>query len=154
MKVLLYTENMKDVEKSGVGKAIEHQKKALESANVAYTTDEKDDYDIIHINTIFPKSVLMAKHARSKGKKVVYHAHSTGEDMKRSFKFSNIMSPTLETWLKYVYKQADLIITPTPYSKKLIEEYNLGIDIIDVSNGIDLNYFKKDVNAGKRFREK
>ena len=46
MRVLLYTENFKDVEKSGVGKAIEHQKRALKKAHVPYTTNEKDDYNI------------------------------------------------------------------------------------------------------------
>ena len=60
MKVLLYTENEKLVGKSGLGKAIKHQMKALEYAKVEYTTNPKDDYDILHINTYFPKSYLFA----------------------------------------------------------------------------------------------
>ena len=51
MKVLLYTEATKVIGKSGLGKAIEHQKKALESAGVDYTTNIHEDYDILHINT-------------------------------------------------------------------------------------------------------
>ena len=47
MKVLLYTENEKLVGKSGLGKAIKHQIKALESAGVEYTLDKNDDYDIL-----------------------------------------------------------------------------------------------------------
>ena len=54
MKVLLYTENEKIINKSGLGKAIKHQMKALELAGVDYTTDPKDDYDILHINTYYP----------------------------------------------------------------------------------------------------
>ena len=54
MKVLLHSDKMKQIEKSGVGRAIKHQMKALELNNVEYTLDVNDDYDIIHINTIFP----------------------------------------------------------------------------------------------------
>ena len=45
MKVLLYTEGLKVVGKSGLGKAINHQKKALESVGIPYTTKLNDDYD-------------------------------------------------------------------------------------------------------------
>ena len=75
MKVLLYTEGVKTIGKSGLGKAIEHQKKALKFAGVDFTTDLKDDYDILHINTYFPASYEFAKTAKKKGKKIVYHAH-------------------------------------------------------------------------------
>ena len=47
MKVLLYTENQKLIGKSGLGKAIKHQMKALELMGIDYTTDPKDDYDIL-----------------------------------------------------------------------------------------------------------
>ena len=68
MKVLLYTEGLKVVGKSGLGKAINHQKKALESVGIPYTTKLNDDYDILHINTYFPASYEIAKKAKEKGK--------------------------------------------------------------------------------------
>ena len=46
MKVLLYTEGLKTVGKSGLGKAIKHQMKALDYAKIPYTLDPHDDYDI------------------------------------------------------------------------------------------------------------
>ena len=61
MKVLLHSDHLKMVEKSGVGRAIYHQKKALEENNVLYTTDKKEDFDIVHINTVFPSSLRMSK---------------------------------------------------------------------------------------------
>lgn len=67
MKVLLYTEGEKMTSNSGLGKAIKHQMKALESANVEYTTNLKDDYDIIHINFYGPRSYHLAKKAHRKG---------------------------------------------------------------------------------------
>ena len=98
MKVLLYTEGEKMFSKSGLGKAIKHQMRALEHVGVEYTTDLHDDYDIVHINFYGPKSYLMAKRAKKNGKKVVYHAHSTEEDFRNSFKFSNstLITPSLK----------------------------------------------------------
>ena len=152
MKILLHSDKMKQIEKSGVGRAIKHQMKALELNNVDYTLDINDDYDIIHINTIFPESYLIGKKAKKMGKKVIFHAHSTEEDFRNSFLFSNQFAPAFKVWLKTVYSSADLVLTPTPYSKKLLENYNLGKPIIDISNGIELEFFKKDIEAGKKFR--
>ena len=56
MKVLLYTEFENKIGKSGLGKAIKHQMRALEDNNVPYTTNKKDNYDIVHINFYGPKS--------------------------------------------------------------------------------------------------
>ena len=61
MKVLLHSDKMDTIEKSGVGRAIKHQMKALELNGIEYTTNPEDDYDIIHINTIFAESLAMAK---------------------------------------------------------------------------------------------
>lgn len=153
MKVLLHTDKMDQVEKSGVGRAIVHQKKALDLVGVPYTTDPNDDYDIIHINTIFPESYLMGKKAKKMGKKVIFHAHSTEEDFRNSFLFSNQVAPAFKLWLKKCYSSADLVITPTPYSKRLLENYDLGKKIIAVSNGIELEFFQKDLELGRKFRE-
>ena len=71
MKVLLYTENEKMIGKSGLGKAIKHQMKALSYAGVPYTTNPSDDYDILLINTYFPKSYRLAKKAKKRGKKII-----------------------------------------------------------------------------------
>ena len=153
MKVLLHSDKMNTIEKSGVGRAIKHQMKALELNGVEYTTNPEDDFDIVHINTIFPESLAMARRAKKQGKKVVYHAHSTEEDFRNSFTFSNQLAPLFKTWIKTCYKIADVIVTPTPYSKKLIENYNIDKPIVAISNGIELNFFKKDEKKGKQFRD-
>ena len=123
MKVLLYAEGLKTIGKSGLGKAIGHQMKALEDENIEYTLDPKDDYDILHINTWFLKSYLMARKAKRKGKKIVYHAHSTEEDYKNGFILAKQTSKFVKWWLIKCYSLGDVIITPTPYSKKLLEGY-------------------------------
>ena len=66
------------IKKSGIGRAFYHQKKALTLNNIEFTTDKNDlDYDILHINTIYPDSISMIKQARENNKKIIYHAHST-----------------------------------------------------------------------------
>lgn len=154
MKILLYSGHLRLVEKSGVGRAIYHQKKALEENNVAYTTDKKENYDIIHINTIFLSSFCMALLAKAKGKKIIYHAHSTEEDFKNSFLCSNIIAPLYKKWIMKCYNSGDLIITPTPYSKSLLEGYGLKKPIMSISNGIDLEYFERKEEYRDNFREK
>ncbi len=155
MKVLLYTEMEKNVRKSGLGKAIEHQKTALTNEGIEWTTNPKDDYDIIHINTWFLKSYRMAKKAKKKGKKVVYHAHSTEEDYRDGFILARQTSKIVKWWLIKCYSQGHVIVTPTPYSKRLLQGYK-GLEnkkIYAISNGIDMTLFQKNKEAGERFRK-
>ena len=153
MKVFLYTEGEKLFSKSGLGQAIKHQMKALESVGVEYTTKSKDNWDIIHINFYGPNSYAMAHRAHAKGKKVVYHAHSTEEDFKNGFILSNQTSKLFKKWITKCYSLGDVIITPTPYSKRLIESYGITKKIYSLSNGIDLKSFKRDKNLGNEFRQ-
>ena len=153
MKVLLYTENEKMVGKSGLGKAIRHQMKALESAGIDYTTDPHDDYDILHINTYFPASYNLAIKAKKMGKKIVYHAHSTEEDYKNGFVLAKQTSKVFKKWLIKCYSLGDVIVTPTIYSKKLLESYGIDKKIYAISNGIEIDKFQRSYELGKKFRD-
>lgn len=154
MKVLLYTENEKILSKSGLGKAIKHQMNALKAVNIEYTTNPKDDFDIAHINFYGLKSYRLAKKLKKQGKKIVYHAHSTEEDFRNSFIFSNQVSKLFKKWLIKCYTLGDAIITPTEYSKKLLQSYGIKNDIYVVSNGVELKNFGHDEKAGREFRKK
>ena len=155
MKVLLYTEGLKHIGKSGLGKAVSHQIKALEDNGIEYTLDPKcTDYDIVHINFYGPKSYMLAKKAKKMGKKVIYHAHSTEEDFRNSFIFSNQLAPLFKWWISKCYRLGDHIITPTEYSKSLLEAYNLNRPITAISNGIDMRFFERDEEGGREFRKK
>lgn len=151
-KVLLYAGGMKMVERSGVGKAILHQAEALKRNGIAYTFDETEEYDIVHINTIFPDSLRMSLKARAKGKKVIYYGHSTMEDFKNSFIGSNLAAPAFRWWIKKCYESGDVIITPTLYSKRLLQSYGITRRILPLSNGIDLSVYHKREEGRERFR--
>lgn len=152
MKVLLHSALEKLNHLSGLGKAVKHQEQALKENHIEYTRNPNDTYDIAHINFYTPGSYLLAKKCRKKGIKVVYHAHSTEEDFRNSFILSNKIAPIFKKWLIKCYSESDLILTPTPYSKHLLEGYGLkNVEVI--SNGVDTSFFVKNEAEGRRFRE-
>ena len=152
-KVLLYTEKQKLLGKSGLGKAIKHQMKALELMQIPYTTNPAEDYDILHINTYFPASYELVCKAKKEGKKIVYHAHSTEEDFRNGFVFCKQVSPLFKKWLIRCYSMGDVIVTPTEYSKKILESYGIDKKIYAISNGLEIDKFQKNKIAGIKFRE-
>lgn len=155
MKVLLYSEAMRLIKISGLGRAIIHQKRALKSAGVEVTDDPKSkDYDIVHINTLGLGSKRLAKRAKKAGKPVVYHAHSTQEDFRNSFIGSNLFSGLFKRWICSCYNLGDVIITPTEYSKGLLQNYGIQKPIYAVSNGIDLDFYKQNDSDRDDFRKK
>jgi 1,2-diacylglycerol-3-alpha-glucose alpha-1,2-glucosyltransferase len=155
MKVFFYTELEEKMMISGLGKAIEHQKRAATQAGITYTTDPDDDYDILHINTWLPKSYLVALRAKLAGKKIVYHAHSTEEDYRDGFILGHQTAWLIHWWLVRCYSLGDIIVTPSPYSSKLLQGYK-GLENKQfrvISNGVDTDYFCHDAEKGEAFRK-
>ena len=153
MKVLLYLEGKSVLEKSGIGRALHHQMHALDLAGIPYTTDILGDYDVVHINTYGPRSLMLLHAAKRRGKKVIMHGHSTREDFENSFIGSNLLAPLFGKYLAHMYQKADYVITPSEYSKKLIQSYGVTTPIIAVSNGIDLKKYGKDPRKEEVFRD-
>lgn len=154
MKVLLYSEAFDLIKISGLGRAIMHQQRALQLNGVDFTLDPKDDYDVVHINTLGLRSHHLARKAKKFGKRVVYHAHSTEEDFRNSFIFSNALSGLFKKWLCSCYRSGDVIVTPTEYSKRLISGYGITNPIYPVSNGIDLSKYEPAPGDREAFRSR
>lgn len=154
MKVLLYFEKEKALRQSGIGRALRHQKQALESNGVEYTLNPKDSFDIAHINTNFFESYRLLKKCKKKGIKVIVHGHSTFEDFRNSFRLWKAIEPIFDHLIIRMYRKADAIITPTPYSKHLIENYKgVKCPVYALSNGINLNDYEYSEEKVKKFRE-
>lgn len=152
MKICLYFEAERIISGSGIGRALQHQKIALESAGISYTLDPNDDYDLLHINTVGPLSITTIAQARLRKKPIVFHAHSTEEDFRNSFVFSNQVAPLFKKHLVTMYSQANAIITPTPYAKKLLQNYGITLPINCVSNGVNINRYTNDTDKIEAFR--
>lgn len=153
MSVFLYQGGFRIVQKSDVGQAIVHQKQALEAAHIPVTTQFSADTQVIHINTVFPDSLLKALWAKRHGIKVVYYAHSTMEDFRNSFACSNVLAPFFRRWLLLCYGQGDVILTPTDYSKQLLLSYGLHKPVYSISNGVAADYFRFQKQRRTAFRE-
>ena len=155
MKNLLFFEKQNSLKQSGIGRAMSHQKKALELAEVEYTLDPNDSYDFAHINTLFFESYRLLKKLHKKGMKVIVHGHSTVEDFKYSFRCWRLIAPIFNHLILRMYRHADCIITPTNYSKGLIENYKgVKCPVYAVSNGIKLEdyvYSEENVKAFDEF---
>lgn len=151
MKVYYYSGMQNMIEKSGVGRAIYHQRQAA-GMNGIELVDDLEDADVVHINTVFPGSFMMALRAKMRHVRVVYHAHSTREDFRNSYIGSNVFSRLFGMWIKLCYNTADVIVTPTEYSKGLLRSYGIRRQIEAVSNGIDTDYYSRDKADGDGFR--
>ncbi len=154
MKSLLYFEDAEGIKTSGIGRARSHQMRALKKAGVEFTCDPNDKgYVIAHINTLWAKSHKVLNKCHKMGIPVIVHGHSTYEDFRNSFRCWKMIEPTFDRQIKYMYSRADMIITPTPYSKNLIEGYGFNRKVVAISNGIDLDEYKENIDAQKAFRE-
>ncbi|MBU4341759.1 MAG: glycosyl transferase family 1, partial [Candidatus Altiarchaeota archaeon] len=95
MKVCLYLELESKLRGSGIGAAIKNQRKSLELNDVEYTSNLEGEFDILHTNSIGLNSLRVAREMKKKGKKVVMHAHTTADDFRNSYRFSNVIAPFL-----------------------------------------------------------
>lgn len=153
MKVLLYFENADSIKKSGIGRAMRHQMEALTKAGVPFTISKKDDFDLAHINTLYSKSKRLLKRCKKNNIPVIVHGHSTYEDFRDSFALWKMMSWWFYPQLTYMYKHAGMIITPTEYSKKLIESYGFGVKVVAISNGISLEDYAPNEEKVEAFKK-
>ncbi len=150
MKVLLYSQKNKLLVRSGIGRAFYHQKKALESIGVEYTVDPNDTFDLVHVNIAHSRKIKQFR----KKYPVIVHGHSTVQDFRRSFTAWRFIAPFFYKHLQNTYGAADLIITPTRYSKFLIESMHVvKAPVLAISNGIDLDSYEYKNEKVEAFRK-
>ncbi|UIO99142.1 glycosyltransferase family 4 protein [Halobaculum sp. CBA1158] len=161
MRVLDYLELSSRLDRAGIGTAHDQQVAALErareaGADVRVVTSPWSggdpvagvesglrgrgflvDADVIHLNLIGPASVALARHARRTDTPLVLHCHVTSEDFRESFRGSNAVAPALRRYLRWFYSRADLVLTPSEYTKRRLLEYPVDAPIRAISNGID-----------------
>ena len=154
MKIYIYSGGEKLVGRSGVGQAIRHQRECLRRSGVATSEGWSRDAAAVHVNTVLPDSVLTALGARLRGRKVVWYGHSTMEDFRGSFKGSDALAPLFRQWIKFCYGLGDVVLTPTDYSRQLLEGYGLKRPVYSISNGVDTDYFRPDPSARSDFRRR
>ena len=152
MRIYIYSGGEKIVGRSGVGQAIRHQRESLRRSGVPTTDRWTADAAAVHVNTILPDSVFAALGAKLRRRKVVWYGHSTMEDFRGSFKGSDALAPLFRQWIKFCYGLGDVVLTPTDYSRQLLEGYGLKRPVYSISNGVDTAFFRPDPAARPALR--
>lgn len=152
MRIYIYGGGEKLVGRSGVGQAIRQQRECLRRSGIPTTDRWTADAAAVHVNTILPDSVLAALGAKLRGRKVIWYGHSTMEDFRSSFRGSNALAPLFRRWITFCYGLGDVVLTPTDYSRRLLEGYGLSKPVYSLSNGVDTGFFHPDPAARTAFR--
>jgi 1,2-diacylglycerol-3-alpha-glucose alpha-1,2-glucosyltransferase len=140
---------------SGIGAAIRHQETAVRALGHEVVTNPLRPFDVVHLNTPFPDTPLLARWARLWRRPVLMWAHSTEDDFRDSFTGANRLAPLFRRWIAHLYRRGDLVVTPSEYSKELISapKYGLSAPIRVLSNGVDTTFFRPDPSARGRLRQ-
>ena len=154
MRICIYSGGERLVAKSGVGQAIRHQREVLRRAGVETTDRWSSDTWAVHINTVLPDILPAVLWARLTGRKVVCYGHSTMEDFRRSFRGSDALAPLFRRWITFCYGLGDVVLTPTEYSRSLLESYGLRRPVYAISNGVDTDFFAPDPGLREAFRRR
>ena len=158
LRVLNHLELESRLSRSGIGTATDHQRAALGRTDVEVITSPWRggtpatglrslatgwglfrEYDVAHCNLVGPGSLAVARHAVRNDIPLVLHAHVTREDFAESFRGSTTVAPALGRYLKRFYSQADLVLCPSEYTKRVLESYPVTSPIRPVTNGVDVD---------------
>jgi glycosyltransferase involved in cell wall biosynthesis len=158
VRVLNYLELASRLDRSGIGTAADQQRAALRTTDVeVLTCPWKGDspvaaaeyalrgrgafraFDVAHCNLIGPGTLAVARYCRRTGTPLVLHAHVTREDFAESFRGSTYVARPLGRYLRWFYSQADLVLCPSEYTRRLLEAYPVDAPVRPVTNGVDLD---------------
>ena len=119
---------------------------------------EKGEVDIIAASTFDPITFFQISKYKKKYKQraaVVIHGHTTVEDLAGNFVPDKpIFNKVFKYWLKLLYGRANLLITPSEFSKECLIniQTSLTYPIHVVSNGIRIEEFKEKKKYRVNFR--
>jgi glycosyltransferase involved in cell wall biosynthesis len=118
---------------------------------------DKQKIDLIAASTFDPITFFQISKYKKKYKSaaVVIHGHTTVEDLAGNFVPDKpIFNSIFKCWLKLLYGQAHLLITPSEFSKECLVniQTSMTYPIHVVSNGICLKEFKENNKYRINFR--
>jgi glycosyltransferase involved in cell wall biosynthesis len=146
MKINFIVEDKGPLQYLGCATAAKNLYQALSDIIEISYNDPSLDYDICHLHTFGPKSLLYLK--RFKKKKIIT-AHSTPH-----LNQGNLAFPRLINWLYVpIYNQFDHIIAVSNKCKRELKEIGCIPPISTIYNGIDCSKFKPDFKKRKKFRD-
>jgi 1,2-diacylglycerol-3-alpha-glucose alpha-1,2-glucosyltransferase len=130
-------------------------KEALLDQGVDVTDNrEERSYDLLHVHTPVPLSnALEVRRAKKKRVPVIIHAHTTAEDTKGTWTGSTMLSGWVGRYLNRFYNMADVVLSPSTWTREMLKARGLRAPVEVLSNGVDLERFVFDPERRRRFRE-
>ncbi|MFB6197912.1 MAG: glycosyltransferase family 4 protein [Halobacteriaceae archaeon] len=120
----------------GVGVSAKQQRQAFDYADIRWTDDPTEQYDLVHLNFPGPRAVKTLRDARSEDIPVIVHAHSLGDNIAHTYRFSNALAPIFRRYLTWFFRRADAVIAVSNATQRRLEERGITNTYV-VSNGID-----------------
>jgi 1,2-diacylglycerol-3-alpha-glucose alpha-1,2-glucosyltransferase len=151
-----------DLEKSLIGSGVYSSatrlaEKLNECGIRAEINGKNHPYDIYHFQTSLPQSLIRAKilnKRKNRNYKIIMTGHTTIEDFRDSFLFSNRIDFVLVPYLTKYYSFADFLIAVSDYNRDILLKYGYDPARIQViSNGIDLSKNRKNPLLRNRARQ-
>jgi 1,2-diacylglycerol-3-alpha-glucose alpha-1,2-glucosyltransferase len=162
VRVLNHLELESRLDRSGMGTSVSQQRAALARTDVSVVTSPWNGdspvqtfkhaldsggnvdgllspVDLIHCNMVGPGSIALARYANYRDVPLVLHAHVTREDFAESFRGSTAVSKPLGRYLRWFYSQADLVLCPSQYTKRVLESYPVDAPVRPITNGVDID---------------
>lgn len=151
MKVNFYTEaEIIGMDTTGLVTAYRELRDALEQRGIDTKVNASKDYDILHVHSFGFLSLY--KILREK-KPVAITTHTVPEEMSLLYRGGFLIEPLVRKYLEKFYGQADLLISPSEFARKRVNQMGVKKDPKVISNGIDPSKFQHDPQKKEEFLE-
>lgn len=107
---------------------------------------QEEKIDILHVMIPTPAAIVSLKVAKDLGIKRVIHSHTQPENLFLHIpKIAGraLLNNIFSRYLLWLYRQADALVYPSEFARKLFPALNINIPHLVVSNGVDTSIFKK-----------
>lgn len=140
----------------GINSVRNNMSAALKNIGVEIVRNSiSSNFDIVDLHAIDPLSAMLVLNSVIHKKPVVIHAHSLYGDVSSTFNLTEKLGFLLNPYFAGLYRQADVIIALTNFSRKKLLELGLSDKpIYVISNGIDTEKFRHDPVRRKSFRRR
>jgi 1,2-diacylglycerol-3-alpha-glucose alpha-1,2-glucosyltransferase len=135
----------------GIWAVYRQQTKGLQESGVQVEKNRfiGGDCDLIHMHTYGPFSYMKANFTK---KPLVMSCHTLPDEVQGSATFAKPLSIFFDAYLPSFFSKADVIITPTQFTKNELQKFHVKRPIYVVSNGVDTKKFRFSANKRKEFR--
>lgn len=128
--------------------------RSLQSQGVEVITNPRENYDLLHLQWVGPRSVHYARLAHRRGRPVALTVHTTPELIRGAFTMSTAIVAPYRRYLRWFIHQVDLLIAPSNEAANTLHQLAPEKPIHVFSGGINLERFSFDQEKRAEYRRK